>query len=381
MDEKETVEYRTSLGTALRRERWTVITVAIFFPVALLVMAETKGIESLVVTALGLLGLLVFYGARYLVTDVREVTISPDHISFLLRGGERTSHSWSDFADIWFRKKWIFVRGDTRIRLFEYGFSDEQWAEIWESIDKFRSAGEVKKLRGVSTEAGSDVVFFTPHYSRALPIALVVTTLFWVPSIYLGINWFLSGARKEDVVLVLAPALLSLLLLAGLLKWCRLVKRISFFGDHMVVELFLRDSNTIRYGDISDAWLTSFRTRNRRFDVGEKNNDVFLRLLVERVAEGQISGYWAQHSYYSSYALYAIMLVLLLTGVMGGVVLYFDVPISARFAPNVVLLAVVGGVAVVGQICAVVLARLAVRKNAGGRTTESDAEAKTGSTE
>ena len=115
--------------------------------------------------------------------------------------------------------------------------------------------------------------------------------------------------------------------------------------------------------------------------MGEKNNDVFLRLLVERVAEGQISGYWAQHSYYSSYALYAIMLVLLLTGVMGGVVLYFDVPISARFAPNVVLLAVVGGVAVVGQICAVVLARLAVRKNAGGRTTESDAEAKTGSTE
>ncbi|MEZ4697364.1 MAG: hypothetical protein R2832_13185 [Rhodothermales bacterium] len=64
MDEKETVEYRTSLGTALRRERWTVITVAIFFPVALLVMAETKGIESLVVTALGLLGLLVFHGAR-----------------------------------------------------------------------------------------------------------------------------------------------------------------------------------------------------------------------------------------------------------------------------------------------------------------------------
>ena len=60
--------------------------------------------------------------------------------------------------------------------------------------------------------------------------------------------------------------------------------------DRFVVERYVGRPRAVSYHDVTDLWSNTVQTRDGRFLVGERNSDVFFRLLEPHLRKGQVSG-------------------------------------------------------------------------------------------
>jgi hypothetical protein len=253
---------------------------------------------------LGLLGVVVlgfalYEVARFYVAGMPAVTITATNITFHRRGGVAGPYAWGAFERIRpTRQGWVFDHEEGRITLRDLGFRPGDWEEISTALHAAKAATPLEALPGMGIAEHERLMPGGVEHDRVLTFEPGTQGLWMIAA--LAVLFVISLFAVVDTwpaepLVVLAVAALPLLIVFAAFQ---IPRRFTFYDRDFVVAYYAAPSKRIRYDEVVDMNGLGLRTKRGRVGFGtNKRNDVVVRILEERIPEGQLTGEITRENY------------------------------------------------------------------------------------
>lgn len=243
----------------------------------------------------------IYEALRYYLLGMRAVTITDAGIRFHRRAGASGPYAWEGFERIRpTRKGWIFDREGGRITLRDLGFRPDDWEALTAALHAAKATAPLEALPGARVEAHERLMPGGVERTRVLtfePGKQGLWLMAVLGAVFLLALWAIVDTWPVEPLVVIAVAALPLLMVFVVVQTPR---RFVFYDHAFEVEYYAARPRRIRYDEVVDMSGLGLRTKQGRVGFGtNKRNDVIVRILEERIPQGQLTGEIALETYQS----------------------------------------------------------------------------------
>lgn len=243
---------------------------------ALIVIGPTSPAGRLLIVILVLLAgylLLVGYQRRF---GLRKVTVGLNNITLRYASGTVIRHRWRELDTFWLLPaqyaRWVFVADGRKTRLWSTRFSTHQWEGLCRSIKKCTARLPLGSLPDVyhrRDPEGEEWYVYVPR-----PVLGKLFPLVWAGTLFgslYGTYAFVEALQANSLSSV--PLLIFPPLVAGMavVATPRLVRRVVFLEDVLVLHRWFAPTIEVEYEGITDALARTLQTTEGTFYVGTLN--------------------------------------------------------------------------------------------------------------
>ena len=240
-------------------------------------------------------GMLAWEALRYRLLGVAEVRVAPETVEVVGHGGVvrrvlRRKLEDARLESVGSNRRWVLRTRTDRDVVRDVGFMMDDWFDLSSALTAWKVEDAHGPLPGVERRQQDAVVF---HVRRPwLPLLLMAAVALGCFSpLVLGWADYQDGTWAEDALITVLFPLVGVGLVAFVaIHVRRAVRRVTFGPDAVTFDRLIGGNRTVPYGDVLDADGGHVETQAGTFTVLGHNEDVFGRLLYERLAEGQLSG-------------------------------------------------------------------------------------------
>ena len=293
--------WESSWGTVLR---WGLGVGALVF-VVMAGLGWLDGDAGLAAFGAGAAGIYVALEAvLYRLRGVAAVEVTPEALVVTRHGGAVSRVPWAEVESAHFQPRqmgdaWMIRHASSRLRVPERGFASGDWEALGTAVRYWMAGVPLATAPGVETaRRRPDRSGPTPEgevFRAHHPAALFWGIPFFAACAAVGLlsSWdgYRDGSWPDDLMLSVGLPMIGLgFVVMGLWGMTKSAKRVVFGPREMTVERLLGAPVRIPYGDVTDAFERTLRTRRGTFNLGERNTGTFHRLLDAHLADGQLSG-------------------------------------------------------------------------------------------
>lgn len=232
----------------------------------------------------------------YPIRGVAEVCIDPEAVTVTTHSGLERRIERADLLGAWFEKRWVLKTRDQKVTIWDEGFEFDDWSALSGMLHDWKVKGGQGPIPGVvplegTGGGGPETVVFEAYRPVVPLIGMASFAVFLLGAGAMSWPDDRGGSWSEDPMITVGFPLLGLVFVALLVRGLRTTVRRAFFLPEAVrFERLIGPDQTVRYRDVIDALGPHVDTPVGTFYLGRRNDDVFGRLLGERLEDEQLTG-------------------------------------------------------------------------------------------